>query len=161
MSIANLSVIVMALGLWFYAWRRKDNSHVQGARLGWQTCLRNAPLLLLAFIIVGFVTAIAPQKFVEQLMGPESGWQGLLVAEGVGMLLPGGPYVVFPLIAAIYHNGAGFAAAITMITSWAAVGLLSVSFELPFMGWRFTVIRWGLGLIFSLLVGVCVFALTG
>jgi hypothetical protein len=31
--------------------------------------------------------------------------------------------------------------------------LLTLSFELPFMGWRFTAVRWGLGLAFPLLAG--------
>ncbi len=161
MTTATVTLGVLALLLWFYAWRRGDGSHVQGARVGWRTFLRTLPLLLLAFTIVGFVNAIAPQKLVERLIGPESGWQGLLVAEGVGMLLPGGPYVVFPLISAIYHAGAGFAPAITMITSWATQALLTISFELPFMGWRFTAVRWGLGLAFPFLVGALVLALMG
>jgi hypothetical protein len=41
-----------------------------------------------------------------------------------------------------------------MITSWATLALLTVSFELPFMGWRFSIIRLGLGLLIPLLVGV-------
>jgi len=69
------------------------------------------------------------------------------------MLLPGGPYVVFPLIAALYQAGAGLGAAVTLVTSWATLALLSLAFELPFMGWRFSAIRWGLGLAFPLLVG--------
>ncbi len=153
MITANLFLVLLALLLWLYAWRRGDGSHMEGMRYGWHTMVRTLPLLLIAFTIVGLENAIAPQRLIEQMMGPQSGWQGLLIAEGVGMLLPGGPYVVFPLIAAIYHAGAGFAAAITMITSWAALALLTISFELPFMGWRFTIVRWGMGLLFPFLVG--------
>ena len=69
------------------------------------------------------------------------------------MVLPGGPYVVFPLIAVLYQAGAGLGPAVTLITSWATLALLSVAFELPFMGWRFTAVRWGLGLVVPLLAG--------
>jgi uncharacterized membrane protein YraQ (UPF0718 family) len=69
------------------------------------------------------------------------------------MLLPGGPYVVFPLIATLFGSGAGMGPTLAMITSWAALALLSVSFELPFLGWRFTLIRLGLGFVVPILVG--------
>jgi uncharacterized membrane protein YraQ (UPF0718 family) len=77
----------------------------------------------------------------------------LVLATVVGLLLPGGPYVVFPLIAVLYQAGAGIGAAVALVTSWAMLALISVSFELPFMGWRFTAVRWGLGLIFPILAG--------
>ena len=70
-----------------------------------------------------------------------------------GMLLPGGPYVVFPLIAALYRAGAGLGPVVVLVTSWAMLALLNFSFEWPFMGWRFTAVRWGLGLVFPLLAG--------
>jgi hypothetical protein len=41
-----------------------------------------------------------------------------------------------------------------MITAWAALALLTISFELPFLGWRFTVVRIGLGLVTPLFVGL-------
>ena len=70
------------------------------------------------------------------------------------MLLPGGPYVVFPLVAALYHSGAGLGPTLAMITSWSALALLTVSFELPFMGWRFSILRLSLGLFAPLIVGL-------
>ncbi|MEN8172771.1 MAG: hypothetical protein ABFS03_07800, partial [Chloroflexota bacterium] len=74
-------------------------------------------------------------------------------AEIIGMLLPGGPYAVFPLIAVLYQSGAGIGPVVTIITSWATLALLTITFELPFMGWRFAAIRWGLGLAVPLLAG--------
>ncbi|HIQ04723.1 MAG TPA: hypothetical protein EYH31_03405 [Anaerolineae bacterium] len=71
----------------------------------------------------------------------------------LGMLLLGGPYVVSPLMATLYQAEARLGPAVTLVTSWAMLALISVMFELPFMGWRFTAIRWGLGLTVSLLAG--------
>ncbi len=156
MTTATVVLYALAGLLGVVAWRRGEDSLARGLRSGWQTLRRTALLLLIAFLIVGYVNVLRPQALVQSLMGPQSGWQGLLLGEGLGMLLPGGPYVVFPLIATLYHTGAGLAPAITMITSWAMLGLLSITFELPFMGWRFTAVRWGLGLGLPLLVGAVV-----
>ena len=94
MSVATITLAVLALGLLVYAWRRNDGSHWRGIVQGWQTLRRTLPLLLVAFAIVGYVNVLSPQDLVQAWLGPGSGWSGLILAEGVGMLLPGGPYVV-------------------------------------------------------------------
>jgi uncharacterized membrane protein YraQ (UPF0718 family) len=58
------------------------------------------------------------------------------------------------LIATIYQSGAGLGPTLAMITSWSTLALLSVSFELPFLGWRFSALRLSLGLPIPLLVGL-------
>mgnify|MGYP006301982879 CR=1 FL=1 len=153
MKTTTLILWIIAAGLILYAWLKKDDSLKKGGQLAWQTTCRNAVLLALAFMIVGFVNVLSPTKLVKRWIGPESGWAGLLLAEGVGMLLPGGPYVVFPLITVLYQAGAGLGAVITLVTSWATQSFLTVTFELPFMGWRFTVVRWGLSLLVPLIAG--------
>lgn len=161
MNLATGILVALAAGLLFVAWRRGDGSHLRGITLGWQTLKRTLPLLALAFIIVGYVEVLSPQELVEALIGPETGWRGVLIAEVVGMLLPGGPYVVFPLIAALYSAGAGLGQTVTLITSWATLALISVTFELPFMGWRFSAIRWGLGLSIPVMAGLLALLLFG
>lgn len=153
MTTATLLLILIALILLVYAWRQGDGSHRRGLVQGWQTLKRTWLLLLVAFVIVGYVNVLSPQDLIQQWLGPESGWGGLLLAELIGVLLPGGPYVVFPLIGVLYIAGAGLGPAVTLITSWAMLALISVTFELPFMGWRFTAVRWGLGLPFPILAG--------
>jgi uncharacterized membrane protein YraQ (UPF0718 family) len=153
MTVATLVLVVIAVFLLVYAWRRGDGSHRRGMQQGWETLKRTWLLLLVAFVIVGYVNVLSPQALIQQWLGPESGWSGLLLAEFIGLLLPGGPYVVFPLIGILYEAGAGLGQAVTLVTSWAMLALISVAFELPFMGWRFTAVRWGVGLIFPLLVG--------
>lgn len=154
MNQATLILVVLALILLIYAWRRGDGSHRRGVSMGWQTLKRTLPLLMIAFVIAGYVKVIAPQDLVSSWIGPDSSWRGLLVGTGAGMLLPGGPYVVFPLIAALYQAGAGVGPTLAIITSWSTLALLTVSFELPFLGWRFTLLRIGMGLAIPLLVGL-------
>ena len=151
---STIIMILIALGLLLIAWRRHDDSHVKGARVGWNTLIRTLPLLIVAFVIVGYVNALEPQSLVQNWIGPETGLRGVLVGTAAGMLLPGGPYVVFPLIAVLYHSGAGLGPTLAIITSWASIALLSVSFELPFLGWRFTLLRLGLGFSIPILVGL-------
>jgi uncharacterized membrane protein YraQ (UPF0718 family) len=154
MTQATLILVALAIVLLVYAVSRRDDSHKRGLELGWATLIRTLPLLLVAFAIVGYVETLAPQELVSQWIGPDSGWTGLLIGTIAGMLMPGGPYVIFPLIAAIYSSGAGLGPTLAMVTSWSSLALLSVSFELPFLGWRFTIIRLSVGLLVPPLVGL-------
>ena len=153
MTTATLLLWALALGMGLVARRRGDDSLRDGVRAGLHTLRRTLLLMVVAFVIVGYVEVLAPQALVQDWIGPGSGWRGLVVAEAVGWILPGGPYVAFPLIATLYRAGAGLGPILAMITSWLMLGLISVGFELPFMGWRFTAIRWGMGVAMPLAVG--------
>jgi uncharacterized membrane protein YraQ (UPF0718 family) len=161
MTIATGILWLIALVLIFFAWRKGQDRASKGLKQSWNILKRNTLLLFIAFLIVGYINVLSPQEMIQKYIGPNSGWQGLLLAEGIGMLLPGGPYVVFPLIAVIYSAGAGLAPAVTIITSWALLDLLSVSFELSIMGWRFSAVRWGLGLVVPFLLGILVTVILG
>jgi uncharacterized membrane protein YraQ (UPF0718 family) len=153
MNQATMVLVVLAVLLVTLAASKGDGSLKRGLELSWMTLTRTIPLLLVAFAIVGFVEQLAPQEMVRAWIGPGSGLKGVFIGEVAGALMPGGPYVVFPLISALYQAGAGMGPTLAMITSWSGLALLSASFELPFLGWRFTLIRMGLGLSVPLIVG--------
>lgn len=159
MTQATLILGVLALGLLVHAARHGKAS--EGVTGGALTLRRTLPLLLVAFVIVGYVNVLGTEELIQRWIGPESGWTGLVLAAVAGMFLPGGPYVVFPVIGALYQGGAGIGPAIVLITSWAMLALISVAFELPLMGWRFTLVRWGLGLPVPILVGALAQAVWG
>lgn len=154
MNQATVILVLLAALMVAIAARKRDGSLKRGLELSWTTVKRTIPLMIVAFAIVGFVEQLAPQETVRAWIGPGSGIQGVLIGEAAGALLPGGPYVVFPLIATLYQAGAGIGPTLAMITSWSGLALLSASFELPFLGWRFTAIRIGLVLFVPLTVGV-------
>lgn len=154
MTLATIIMVLLALIMMGYAGLRRDGSLLRGLKQGWSTLRRTALLLLLAFIIVGFVNTLAPQDMVRQWIGPRSGLMGLAIGEIAGVLLPGGPYVVFPLIGALYDAGAGIGPILAMVVSWAMLAMISVSFELSFMGWRFSASRLVLGLPVPILIGL-------
>jgi uncharacterized membrane protein YraQ (UPF0718 family) len=154
MNQATAILVLLAALMLAVAARKRDGSLRRGLELSWITVKRTIPLMIVAFAIVGFVEELAPQEIVRAWIGPGSGIQGIFIGELAGALLPGGPYVVFPLIAAVYQAGAGIGPTLAMITSWAGLALLTASFELPFLGWRFTAIRLGLASIVPLIVGL-------
>jgi hypothetical protein len=61
MNQATFLLILLALGMLAYAWRRGDDSHRRGTIQGWHTLKRTLPLLTIAFVIVGYVNVLSPQ----------------------------------------------------------------------------------------------------
>ena len=86
-------------------------SGVSGLREGATTSvslLRTvARMLVLGMLLAGMTQAILPAEVIRQWMGDESGFTGILLGTVVGMLIPGGPYVVIPLAAAVFLEGGG------------------------------------------------------
>ena len=153
MNTSTIVLWIIALTLLLFSWKKGADTVKRGTQLAWSTTKKNGLLIFLAFIIAGFVNILSPEKLVTAWIGPDTGWQGIITAEFLGTLLPGGPYVVFPIIAILVQAGAGLGPVISLITSYSTQSLLAISFELPFMGWRFTAIRWTIGLLIPLIAG--------
>lgn len=152
MNLATLTMVVLATALWTYAYWRRDGSHWQGFLRGWSTLKSTFHLLVLAFIIVGYATVLVPESGLQDWIGPDSGWRGLLLALAMGTCIPGGPYVVLPLIGTLSDSGIGLGATIALINGWAGLSLLHVAWEIRYLGWRFTAVRWTLMLCFLLVI---------
>jgi len=97
------------------------------------------PLALMAASLLG---ELLPRGQMAELLGPQSGWQGITLASAFGALLPGGPMVSFPFVILLQQAGMGFAPLVALMTAWSVLAVHRVlSFELPLMGPRFVSLR--------------------
>jgi len=103
------------------------------------------PKMLAGCLIGGFVTLLLPRELVARLVGAESGLLGLLIATATAVVLPGGPFTIYPVAGAFLGIGADAGTAIAFITSWMVLGYnRALVWELPFFGpdfvlWRIAV----------------------
>lgn len=153
MWIAIAFLSVMTAVLLVLAWRKGDQSHLQGLKGGARTLWNMLPLLLLAFLLGGLIQVAVPPELIESWMGDESGLRGMAIGTLAGAAVMGGPYAVLPIIAGIYRAGAGTGTAVAMITGWALLGVGQVIMGLAFIGTRFTLLRILLVLPFPLAAG--------
>jgi uncharacterized membrane protein YraQ (UPF0718 family) len=116
-----------------------------------------APQLALGFLLAGLATVLVPSEAVARLVGDESGVRGLLIATGAGALTPGGPFLQFPLVAALLRSGASEGAVAAYLTAWSLLGMQRVLvWELPVLGPTFATVRWTASLLLPLVVGFAV-----
>jgi uncharacterized membrane protein YraQ (UPF0718 family) len=112
------------------------------------------PRVLAGCLLGAFITEILPHEKVSRSLGPTSGLKGLLIGTAFGAILPGGPFTVYPVAAALLTVGADFGATIAMVVSWTLIGYgRAIAWELPIMGTDFTIWRIVISLPLPILAG--------
>lgn len=112
------------------------------------------PKVAAGCLIGALITLLVPREVVVKLVGSESGLRGLAIATLAGLLVPGGPFTVFPITVAFLAIGADRGAAIAFVTAWHVIGLnRAIIWEMPFFGHEFVVMRMAISIAFPLLAG--------
>jgi hypothetical protein len=71
------------------------------------------------------------------------------------VVTPGGPLLAFPLLATLFKLGAGYGALVAYLTSWEILGIFRAAvWDIPFMGVRFTALRYAVSFFLPLLAGL-------
>ena len=122
--------------------------------------MRIIPLFAVALPMASFASELIPQDVAGAWLGPESGVTGIILASFAGGLIPGGPFVSFPLVLTFAKAGAGAPQMVALLSGWCIYGFHRViTWEYPLLGWRFSAIRLLAGLAMPILIGLCAQAL--
>lgn len=110
--------------------------------------------ILLGMALGGFIQVLVPSASIAEWLGPTSGLKGILIGSYTGLFLSGGPYMILPVVAAIYHAGAGVGPVIALL----AGGLLNVqgliAWYIPFLGVRLSLSNYLVCLFVPPLIGL-------
>jgi len=148
------TTIMGAIALAIFAYAFTKGVHLQGLNTALQTGLKTLPLLIVAFVIVGLVSALGLSKAIEQFFGAENSFKGISVGAIAGILTPGGPFVALPFTSIILKSGAGIGVAMSYFVAWATWELMRTPFEIGFLGWKFILIKWCSIIILPIIAGL-------
>jgi uncharacterized membrane protein YraQ (UPF0718 family) len=152
MLIATILMIAVALALFGIAYAH--GVHAAGMRSALLTFLSILPLLLAVFAIAGLVEVLVPKEKVAALLGDQAGFRGIMIGSLAGAITPGGPYVSFPIVASIYHAGAGIGTIVAYVTAWSLWAVARLPLEISIVGPRLTLVRVLSTLIFPPIAGL-------
>lgn len=145
----------LTLAMILVAYMKGPDLPLRGFQTTWELLQDVWLPLLLGFCLAGFFDVLVPRDFLVKWMGEQSGWKGIFIGWVIGLAMPGGPYVVFPIAASLFNQGVGVGPLVTFIT---AKSLLSptrlFSWEAPFLGWPFAAARAIPSFILPPLVGI-------
>jgi len=101
------------------------------------------------------IQVMVPTEYVAKMIGEGSGIKGILIASVAGAVTPGGPFVNFPIVAALYKSGASIGPLAAYLTAWGIIPInRTLVWEIPFMGTHFAFARYLGALVFPLLMGL-------
>ena len=96
------------------------------------------PKVIAGTLIGALVRLLVARETIAHWLGSGSGFKGLLIACIAGILIPAGPFTVFPLAGAMLVAGADAGAAIAFVTGWLVLGInRAIVWESPFFGLAF------------------------
>lgn len=143
------------------AWWRGGPELVGRGLLGGAGLLWRFGLLIgLSFLAAGLVDVLIPREWIQTGLGHGSGLRGVLLGTLAGAATPAGPFVSMPLAAILLRSGAAVGPVTAFVTGWALLAVHRlIAWELPVLGWRFALLRWGVSLVLPILAGLAAGAL--
>jgi uncharacterized protein len=98
--------------------------------------------LALGFVLAGLLDVLIPAPVLSRWLGDEHLGQGILVGWAAGLVMPGGPYLVFPVVANLLKGGAAPGPLIALLTAKTLVSpVRMLTYEAPLLGWPMTLAR--------------------
>jgi uncharacterized membrane protein YraQ (UPF0718 family) len=150
----NLILLIIAIILGAVAWSKGGSSLALAGILGGASTLISViPLLIAAFLIAGFTQVLIPPAAIEKWIGAGSGWRGIFIACLAGALIPGGPYVYYPIAGGLLKAGAGIGVLVAFISAKNLWSITRLPFEIALLGVELTLIRYALTFIVPPLLG--------
>jgi uncharacterized membrane protein YraQ (UPF0718 family) len=147
-----LALTVAAL---IVAYARRPALAGEGLVTGGRLLRSVAPELVLGFALAGLVDVLIPSATMVRWLGAESEGRGILIGWLVGLIIPGGPYLFFPIAATLFRQGAAPAALLTLIAAKTLVSpIRMLTYEAPVLGWPLTLARLVPGVLLPPLVGL-------
>ena len=139
---AGILIWTLALLLGGLAYARPGDDHVAGLRLALDQFKNIMPRVILAILTASFLSALVPQELMASWLGEDSGFRGILIASVAGGLVPGGPMLSFPIAVVLLDTGAGIPQLTAFLAAWSVFAVhRMISYEIPLMGWRFSMVR--------------------
>ncbi len=150
-----LSVVILILGL--FAYSQEGWPAVQeGITSGIKILGRESILLVGAFLTAGLLQALVKKDFITRWLGREAGITGILLACLGGGLIPGGPYVYYPIAGALLSSGAGLGVLVAFVSAKNLWSISRIPYEFAILGPTITLRRYLITFLIPPLLGILV-----
>jgi len=106
----------------------------------------------LVFVLIGLVDVWVPRKRVEQALGEGSGLRGVFLVILLAFFNAGPLYAAFPVALMLRKKGCSLRNIFVFLGAFSAMKIPMISFEIGFMGLKFSLLR--LAFTLPLFVGI-------
>ena len=158
-SLLLIGFLVATASMYLIAYLRNPSSVGEAARnaahLLFHPSQGFAYIIAAAFLLSSILVIMLPKELIAEWLGRGSGIRGIAIATLVGMITPGGPSLIYPILMALYKAGASVGPVIAYLTSWSLVSIVRITvWEIPFLGLAFAITRVIISIIIPMTLGV-------
>jgi len=125
-----------------------------GLTAGSKMIIEVVPLLVIAFILAGMIQVLISKELVNKWLGKDAGIKGIFLGAIAGALMPGGPYVYYPIAASFLISGAEIGTVLAFVVAKNLWTISRLPMEVALIGPQITIVRYIVTLMFPILVGL-------
>lgn len=151
-----ISLLVFAIFIAYLVWgmgfAHNEVTHRAGnAYLGFvKEMLGFLPMM---FLLIGIFEVWVPREIVERHVGDSAGVMAIVWVILLAMLQAGPLYGAFPVAATLSKKGCAARNVFIYLGAFSVMKLPMLSFEISFLGWRFSIVRLALTLPVFIIIG--------
>jgi len=148
----NIGLYVVSIALLVISFFKNRKKTKIALKKAWKSFENILPNFLVVILMVGVLLAVISPEMIIKIIGPSSGWFGVVLAAIVGAitLIPG--FVAFPTAAMLLQGGAGYMQIAAFVSTLMMVGVVTMPVEIKYFGKKLTIYRNILAFIFSFIV---------
>ncbi|HMA85684.1 MAG TPA: permease [Desulfosalsimonadaceae bacterium] len=150
LAMTGITILLAAIGVL----QQGPEIIMQALMAGGKMLIGVVPLLIAAFILAGMIQVLISKETVNKWLGKDSGLKGIMLGGIAGALIPGGPYIFYPVAASFLLSGAEIGTVVTFVVAKNLWSLSRLPMEVALLGPKLTLIRYVVTFIFPLIVGV-------
>jgi uncharacterized membrane protein YraQ (UPF0718 family) len=109
--------------------------------------------LPMMFILIGLFDVWIPREKIEKHIGDKSGWKGTGLVILLAMLQAGPLYGAFPFAYLLWKKGSNIKNIFIYLGAYSTLKIPMLTFEIGFLGWKFSLIRTLITLPIFILIG--------
>lgn len=126
---------------------------IRSSQVSWDYFKEMALIMPPVFILMGLMEVWVPKDKIKKWLGSGSGIKGAALSFVLGTIPTGPLYVAFPMAGSLIRKGASYTNMVLFLGSWAALKIPQLMFEIKFLGFSFSILRFLLTIVALLVIG--------
>ena len=147
----NIIIWTVSITLLLISFIKDKEKTLKALKIAWRSFFNIVSVFIVVLALYALFVSFVPSELIQQAIGSDSGFWGVLIAVGLGSIsvMPG--FAAFPLCAALYTQGIPYYILAAFSVSLMNVGIVTFPIEQKYLGTKVAVIRNFLGLVVSIL----------
>jgi uncharacterized membrane protein YraQ (UPF0718 family) len=155
MKSITIGMAIAAVALSFLAYSRGGMPLVlTGLKAGGFMLAEITPLLAAAFLLAALIQVLVSPEFIEKWLGRGAGIKAVLLGAVAGALVPGGPYISYPIAASFFVGGAEIGTVMAFVAAKNVWTLTRLPMEVALLGARITLLRYVVTFLIPVIAGL-------